>query len=73
MPCEDPESVDEGVELEAQIQRAATGPAQPTQAEREAHELNGHFPLRPWCKACVFGRAKDAPSRKVKGLFAESI
>ena len=68
-PCEDPESIDEGVDIEAEIQRAATDPGQPTAAQREEHDLT-HFPFRSWCRACVLGRAKDAPSNKVKGLFA---
>ena len=76
MPCadggEDPDAIDEGVEIEAEVQRAATDPGQPTQSEREEHDLT-HFPFRPWCMACVRGRAKDAPSRKVIAPFAESI
>ena len=72
MPCEDPEAIDEGVETEAEEQRGAADPGQPTQAERDAHDIS-HFPFRPWCKARVRGRAKDAPSRKVKALFAESV
>ena len=77
MPCEDgaaedAEGIDDGVEFEAEIQRAATEPGQPDQREREEHELT-HFHFRPWCKACVMGRAKDAPSRKIKGLFTETV
>ena len=72
MPCDDSEGIDAEVDIEAEIQRAATDPGQPTQAERDEHNLT-HFPLRPWCRACVLGRAKDAPSRKVKGLFAETV
>ena len=75
MPCEDAEvDVDEhGTEVEAQVQRIATGPSQPTVTEIEEHELNGHAQFRSWCKACVLGRAKDAPSSRVKGLFAETV
>ena len=29
MPCEDPEGIDEGVEVEAEMQRAAADPGQP--------------------------------------------
>lgn len=71
-PCEDPEGIDAGVEIEAEVQRAASDPGQPTKAQREEHDLT-HFPFRPWCRACVMGRAKDAPSNKVKGLFAETV
>ena len=48
-------------------QRAGADPGQPTQGEREEHDLT-HFPLMPWCKACVRGIAKDAPSRQAKAL-----
>ena len=71
-PCEDPGSIDAEVDVEAEVQRAASDPGQPTQAEREEHNLT-HFPLRSWCRACVLGRARDAPSSKVKGLFAETV
>ena len=66
--------VDEGgAEIEAQPQRIATGPVQPTAAEVEEHELNGHAQFRSWCRACVLGRAKGAPSTRVKGVFAEAV
>ena len=73
-PCEEgaDENIDAEVEVEAEEQQVATDPGQPTKAEKEAHEVT-HFPFRPWCRACVLGRAKDAPSRKVKGLFAETV
>ena len=61
-PCE---------EEEAEGQLAVRTPAQPTQAEREEHELT-HFPYRSWCDHCVRGRAKDDPHRTVKGQFGES-
>ena len=38
----------------------------------DEHELS-HSPFRPWCAACVRGRAKDAPSRKVQGRCAEHV
>ena len=72
MPVDDPDGIDDDVDLEAEVQRAATDPGQPTQAQRDEHNLT-HFPFRAWCRACVLGRAKDAPSRKVKAQFAESI
>ena len=71
-PCEDPDSIDADVDLEAEDQRAATDPRQPTQAQREEHNLT-HLPFRSWCRACLLGRARDAPSRKVKSQFAEPI
>ena len=71
-PCEDPDSIDADVDLEAEVQRAATDPGQPTQDQRDEHNLT-HFPCRSWCRVCVLGRARDSPSRKVKAQFAESI
>ena len=73
-PC-DPvgeEIVDEEVQEEAEVQRPVTDPGQPTQAMIDEHDLT-HSPFRPWCEACVRGRAADAPSRKVKGGFAEHV
>ena len=61
-----------GVEQEAEAQIPVTDPGQPTQAMTDEHELL-HSPFRPWCAACVRGRAKDDPSRKVKGRFAEHV
>ena len=66
------EGIEVEVEQEAERQFPAADPGQPTQAEIEEHELS-HSPFRPWCAACVCGRAQDAPSRKVKGLFAEHV
>ena len=74
LPC-DPvagENVDMEVEQEAKAQIPVTDPVQPTQAMIVEHELS-HSPFGPWCSACVCGRAKDAPSRKVKGRFAEHV
>ena len=73
MPCDNPDVDEDGAEIEAQAQRIATGPAQPTAAEIEEHELNGHAQFRSWCRACVLGRAKDAPSSRVRGVFAEAV
>ena len=71
-PCEDPDSVDADVDVEAEVQRAAVDPGQPTRGQREEHNLT-HFPFRSWCRACVLGRAKDKPSRTIKAQFAESV
>ena len=70
---DNPDVDERGEEIEAQSQRIATGPVQPTAAEVEEHELNGHAQFRSWCRACVLGRAKDAPSRRIRGAFAESV
>ena len=29
---------------------------EPSREAREKHELSGHIPYRPWCRACVAGR-----------------
>ena len=39
-------------------------PDQPTQAEREAHEVT-HAPYRSWCRACVAGRGRSDPHFKL--------
>ena len=44
-PCEDPDSIDADVDLEAEVQRAATDPGQPTQAQRDENNLP-HLPSR---------------------------
>ena len=41
------------------------GPEPPSAVERELHELT-HLPFAPWCEACVRGRGKDMPHRKVE-------
>ena len=54
MPCadggEDPDAIDEGVEIEAEVQRAATDPGQPTQSERERSmtSLTSHSGRGAW-------------------------
>ena len=65
---------DEGdeAEEEADPPRAVRDPGQPTQAMIDEHNLS-HIPFRPWCAACVRGKAKNKPSLTVKGDFAESV
>jgi len=60
-PCEDPDAIDADVDIEAEVQRAAVDPGQPTRGQRKEHNLT-HFPFRSMCRACVLGRAKDRPS-----------
>ena len=45
---------------DAAIARGPPIPVVPSQEEVDAHELS-HLPFRPWCAACVSGRAQDAP------------
>ena len=60
--------VDDGEE-EARAPRAVRDPGQPTQEEREEHDLT-HIPYRPWCEHCVRGKAKRKPSLKIAGAYA---
>ena len=45
-------------EEEAERSRGLRDPGKPSKSEIEEHELT-HIPFRPWCRACVLGRAKD--------------
>ena len=56
---------------EAQQPRAVRDPGQPTQAMIDEHDLT-HIPYRPWCDACVRGKAKRKPSRTISGAYSES-
>ena len=47
-------------------------PGTPTVAERALHEVT-HWPYRPWCEACVRGRAVGPNSKKVDESMKESI
>ena len=59
-------------EVEAEKQRALRYPGAPSQDERDAHDLT-HIPFRPWCNACVRGRAKDKASLRLCGAYAQKI
>ena len=39
-------------------------PIRPTRKEFEEHAVS-HFPFRSWCEACVRGKAKANPHRKI--------
>jgi ribosome-binding protein aMBF1 (putative translation factor) len=54
--CEDCEEV-----RKAQAMR---DPGSPTTQEVEEHNIT-HLPFRGWCPACVAGKARDRPHRKV--------
>ena len=55
------EWADEGV-----VARSISQYEKPSQREVEQHNLT-HMPFRPWCKHCVFGRAKNDPHLRDKG------
>eukprot|EP00971_Amphidinium_carterae_P163571 3243493-Amphidinium_carterae.1 len=46
---------EEGVE-ERTLAKVLKGPDQPTAAEIEQHEAQGHVPFRKWCPQCVSAR-----------------
>ena len=51
--------------------RGARDPGQPAQADCDEHDLT-HIPYRPWCEACVKGKAKRKPSRRICGAYSHS-
>ena len=44
--------------------RIARNPGQPTQQEREAHNVT-HIPIRSWCVHCMRGRGKDCYHKRL--------
>ena len=58
-------------EEEAEAQRALRDPGMPSKEERAEHELS-HLPFRPWCDACVKGRAKDKMSLRLTDSYSRS-
>ena len=61
----DGEEVDEGVENGIRRPKRRREPKEPTEAEREEHEMT-HIPFRSWCRHCVRGRGKEEACRQVK-------
>ena len=55
---------------EAAIAREVARHKPPAAREREEHNRT-HLPFRPWCKHCVFGRAKNDPHLRDKGEKSE--
>ena len=51
--------------------RAVRTPGQPTQAEREEHNLT-HCPYRSWCRVCVEAMGREDPHKKGKEMGALS-
>ena len=70
-PGADRAGQDADIEEEAEVQRALRDPGTPSRAEREEHELT-HLPYRPWCDACVRGRAKDKMSLRLTEAYSHS-
>ena len=70
-PVADLAGQDADIEEEAEAQRALRDPGSPSKAEREEHDLT-HLPYRPWCDACVRGRAKDKMSLRLTEAYSHS-
>ena len=49
---------------EVQPQRMVRAPGDPTEAEREEHEIT-HVPYRSWCEHCVKSRGEDGQHGRV--------
>ena len=58
-------------EEEVHHPRGLRDPGQPTQAMIEEHNRS-HLPFRPWCAACVYGKAKRKPSLRIMGSYSHS-
>eukprot|EP00971_Amphidinium_carterae_P154558 3065176-Amphidinium_carterae.1 len=56
-------AAEEGVE-ERTLAKVLKGPEQPTAAEIEQHEAQGHLPYRRWCPQCVSGRGVGQQHRR---------
>eukprot|EP00971_Amphidinium_carterae_P271339 5384472-Amphidinium_carterae.1 len=59
-----PDAEEEGVE-ERTLAKVLKGPDQPTAAEIEQHEAQGHVPDRRWCPQCVSARGVGQQHRRV--------
>ena len=56
---------------ETEVMRTVRSPAEPSQAERDEHDLT-HCTYRSWCDACVRGQAKDDAHSTVPAEYSES-
>ena len=57
------EAEQETFDVTARKPKALTSPLEPTQQERELHNLT-HVPYRSWCEICVKAKGKETPSRR---------
>ena len=53
-------------EEESESARPVKGPGAPSVRQVEEHELT-HLPHRSWCAACVAGRSRDRPHKRLDG------
>ena len=60
---DDDTGVHGGMDDDTEVQRPSVPSKvrEPTQLEREDHELSGHARYRSWCTHCVFGKGKGNP------------
>ena len=63
------ETQEDDEEEESRRPRSARDPGQPSRLEQEEREMT-HIPFRPWCEACVRGKSKRKPSRRLTGEYA---
>ena len=63
------ETQEDDEEEESRRPRSARDPGQPSPLEQEEQEMT-HIPFRPWCEACVRGKSKRKPSRRLTGEYA---
>ena len=61
-----------GEEEEAQQAAGIRDPGAPTLREIAEHELT-HLPHRSWCHACVAGRSRDRPHKRLDGRDPSAI
>ena len=57
---------------EAQVAVGTRDPGAPTPKEIAEHELT-HLPHRSWCAACVAGRSRDRPHKRLHGRDPSSV
>ena len=68
----DTEDVEHDAEEEAEPQRSMSDPGKPSLAQIKEHDLT-HIPMRPWCRHCVRGKAKDKASLRICGAYSENL
>ena len=60
----DPQVELEGESAEAEKAQVVKDPGMPTAREIAEHEIT-HLPHRSWCAACVAGRSRDRPHKRL--------
>ena len=52
-------------EDEAMRCRVCKDPGEPSQRERDEHDVT-HLPFRSWCRVCLEAKGKEDPHKRVK-------